>query len=53
MEGNEFHYAITAVETLPPGAVEGKTAGEWPLTLFTYTVGGQYRVAVRCDSIEG
>lgn len=52
-EGNEFRYAVAAVETLPPGAVEEMTAGEWPLTLFTCTVGGQYRVAVRCDGIEG
>lgn len=49
MDGNVFHYQVAALEALGPTAVEEMTAGEWPLTLFTCTPGGQSRVAVRCD----
>ena len=49
MDGNVFRYAVAAVETLQPTAIEEMTGGEYPLSLFTCTVGGQYRVTVRCD----
>lgn len=48
VDGNEFCYQVEAVEALAPTAIEDMTAGEWPLTLFTCTPGGQSRVAVRC-----
>ena len=49
-DGNCFSYKVAAKETLPPTAVEEMRAGDWPLTLFTCTVGGSYRVSVRCES---
>lgn len=48
MDGNVFSYQTAAVEVLPPTAIEDMTDGGWPLTLFTCTVGGQSRVALRC-----
>lgn len=44
-------YEVVTVEILPPTAVEEMTAGEYDLTLFTCTYGGQNRVTVRCDRI--
>lgn len=50
MDGNVFSYQVAAVEILPPTAIEDMTDSGWPLTLFTCTVGGQSRVAVRCEA---
>lgn len=52
MDGNTFSYLVSAVEILPPTALEDMTAGGWPLTLFTCTVGGQSRIAVRCEKAD-
>lgn len=51
MDGNVFTYKVTEVETLDPYAVEEMTAGDWDLTLYTCTVGGATRVAVRCERV--
>lgn len=53
MDGNLFSYEVAAVEVLQPAAVEEMTSGEWPLTLFTCTLGGASRVTVRCERTEG
>lgn len=47
--GNVFSYTVVELETLQPTAVEEMEAGDWDLTLFTCTVGGQSRVTVRCE----
>ena len=47
-DGNLFAYTVAAVETLSGYAVEEMEAGNWPLTLFTCTMGGQNRLTVRC-----
>lgn len=52
MEGNVFTYEAAVVETLRPTAVEEMCAEAWDLTLFTCTVGGKFRVTVRCDRTE-
>lgn len=52
MDGNTFSYLVSAVEVLPPTAIEDMTDGGWPLTLFTCTVGGQSRIAVRCEKAD-
>ena len=52
MDGNVFSYTVVELETLPPYAVEEMTSGDWDLTLFTCTVGGQSRLAVRCEHAE-
>ena len=52
MDGNVFSYKVVEIETLSPYAIEEMTNGDWDLTLFTCTVGGQSRVAVRCENTE-
>lgn len=52
MDGNVFSYEVAALETLPPTAVEEMTGGDWDLTLFTCTVGGTTRLAVRCEGLD-
>lgn len=49
VSGDTVEYQVAKVEILKPTAVEEMTAGEYDLTLFTCTYGGQSRVAVRCD----
>ncbi len=49
MDGIVTKYAIVAVDILEPTAVEDMTAGEFDLTLFTCTYGGQSRLVVRCN----
>ena len=51
-DGNVFQYQVAAIETLDPYDVEDMVAGEWSLTLFTCTIGGQSRVTVRCESCD-
>ena len=52
MDGNVFRYEVAELETLSPFAIEEMTGGDWALTLFTCTVGGQSRVTVRCELTE-
>lgn len=52
MDGNVFSYEVSSLETLSPYAVSDMTSGDWALTLFTCTVGGQSRLAIRCDRAE-
>lgn len=52
LDGNLFRYETAALETLSPADVEEMTAGEWPLSLFTCTLGGQSRLTLRCDRVE-
>ena len=52
MDGNVFSYAVSSLETPSPYAVSDMTSGDWALTLFTCTVGGQSRLAIRCDQAE-
>lgn len=52
MEGNEFFYEVIGTEILEPTAIEEMKGGDWPLTLFTCTLGGQSRVTVRCDKVR-
>ena len=50
-EGNVFRYAVAELETLGKYDVEEMTSGDWDLTLFTCTYGGQSRVTVRCQRL--
>ena len=47
-DGNVFSYAVAVLEILDGTAVEEMEAGEWDLTLFTCTYGGQTRLTLRC-----
>ena len=49
MDGESVRYRVVAVEILGAGAVEEVTSGDYDLTLFTCTYGGENRVTVRCD----
>lgn len=51
-DGNLFCYTVAGMETLDPYAVEEMKAGNWPLTLFTCTAGGQSRLTVRCAAAD-
>ncbi|MCD7864374.1 MAG: sortase [Lachnospiraceae bacterium] len=56
VNGNVFTYQVEEVITLQPTDVEemlSQESGEWDLTLFTCTVGGQTRVTVRCSLTDG
>ena len=53
VDGNMFGYEVIELETLSPFAIEEMTGGNWDLTLFTCTVGGQYRVTIRCVLANG
>lgn len=48
-DGNVFCYEIVDIEILPGTAVKEMVSGDWDLTLFTCTYGGQNRVTVRCQ----
>ena len=47
MDENVVSFQLAAQETIQPEDLEAMEAGDWDLTLFTCTVGGQSRVTVR------
>ena len=47
MDGNVFTYKMVERETLEPTAIAAMKSGDWDLTLFTCTLGGQSRMTVR------
>ena len=52
VDGTTYVYSVDHQEVVVPTAVEEVTSGEWPLTLFTCTIGGRTRVVVRCNEAE-
>lgn len=48
MDGNLFQYSVAELEVLEKSDVERMEEGDWELTLFTCTIGGEQRVTVRC-----
>lgn len=52
MDGITTSYQVVAQDILNPYAVEEMTSGEFDLTLFTCTYGGQSRVTVYCDIVS-
>ena len=52
MDGNIFVYEVAYRESLGGNEGAAMGAGEWDMTLFTCTVGGEYRVTVRCELVE-
>ena len=52
MDGTVIEYQVVALDVLDPTAVEEMTAGDYDLTLFTCTYGGENRVVLRCDRIK-
>ncbi len=52
VDGHVFVYRVQELEILQPTDVEEMiTEGDWDLTLFTCTWGGQSRVTVRCARV--
>lgn len=51
MDGHVFTYEVAVLETLQPTDIEEMESGDWDLTLFTCTLGGQSRITVRCINI--
>lgn len=51
IDGNVFSYEVANIEVLQPDQIEEMCSGEWPLSLYTCTPGGQARVAVRCEKV--
>lgn len=49
-EGYAFRYAVASVEILQPTAVEDMVSSDYPLSLFTCTLGGKTRLTVRCEA---
>lgn len=49
VDGNRFDYVMVDIEILWPDQVEQMCTGDWDLTLFTCTVGGGERIAIRCE----
>lgn len=49
MDGNMTEYEVIVLDILPPDAIEEMTAGDFDLTLFTCTYGGQSRITVYCN----
>ncbi|MBE5955006.1 MAG: sortase [Lachnospiraceae bacterium] len=47
-ENRVFEYEIGWIEVLEGTAVEEMITGDWDMTLFTCTYGGEARYAVRC-----
>ena len=52
MDGNVFTYKMVERDTLLPTSIDAMESGEWDLTLFTCTVGGQSRVTIRFELEE-
>ncbi len=58
--GERIHYRVSNVETVKATAIEemvnnannSESSSEWDLTLFTCTLGGSARCAIRCDRVE-
>ena len=51
-EGNAFLYEITDIETVESTDIETMCTGDWDLTRFTCTTGGQARFAIRCTAAD-
>lgn len=51
-DGNEFYYEVAEIENIEPTEIEQMESGDWDLTLFTCTIGGQIRLTIRCDRIN-
>lgn len=52
MDGNTFDYVVAEIGQLNPGDTREMLSKDWALSLFTCTLGGKFRVTVRCDRAE-
>lgn len=47
LDGTEYRYEVIGLEKMDGTAIETMKSGNWDLTLFTCTMGGQSRLAIR------
>ena len=52
MDGELIFYEVVGKDVLEPTAVEEMTSGDFDLTLFTCTYGGEFRVTIYCDKVD-
>ncbi len=52
VDGNTFDYVVAEIGQLDPDDTREMLSKDWALSLFTCTLGGQFRVTVRCDRAE-
>ena len=52
MDGNTFSYEVGEIEILQPDQLDYLCSGDYPLSLYTCTIGGRTRVTVRCLAVE-
>ena len=52
IDRNRFYYTVSELEILLPSSIREIESGDWDLTLFTCTIGGQSRVTLRCVLAE-
>lgn len=50
-DGNVWNYTVSTTEIISGHDAEAMEEGDWDLTLFTCTYGGQERYTVRCTMI--
>ncbi|MBP1736602.1 MAG: hypothetical protein H6Q60_483 [Oscillospiraceae bacterium] len=48
MDGTVYHFTVTEVTDINSNDWDSLETGDWDLSLFTCTLGGQMRVLVRC-----
>lgn len=53
MNGAVFEYVVSQLETVDQYDLAGMERGEWDMTLFSCTLDGRRRVAVRCVRVNG
>lgn len=49
IKGTVYSFEVTEIQTLAPTDVKAMVTGDYDLTLFTCTPGGENRVTVRCS----
>lgn len=52
VDGDLILYEVVGKDILEPTAVEEMTSGDFDLTLFTCTYGGEFRVTIYCNKVE-
>ena len=52
MDGEVNLYEVVGEDVLDPNAIEEMTSGDFDLTLFTCTYGGEFRVTIYCNKVN-
>lgn len=52
VDGKVFHYTVDSKEIYKPTQVQEMISGDWDLTLFTCTISGRERMALRCVKVD-